>query len=163
MDMNVADAAYNVGEDYRDGGTAGLARRMGKNPTSLSHELTRTGTAKLGLLDAVKMSVMSGDLRILQAFADACGMTLVPLPPPSGLSTQECIQRLGVASERFGLVAADTCAILADGKVNSNELARFRSEKGNLSNAMHQLDQALAAKCEEGRIGGASEAGEGGA
>lgn len=148
MAMSVLDAAYNVGEDYKDGGTAGLARRMDCNPTTLSHELRGTGTAKLGLKTAVKMSVLTRDTRILQAFAAECGHMLVPLPELLDLSTDDCIQRLGAASEKFGRIASQTCGALADGEVNANELAAFRRAKGELMNTIHQLDLAMAAKHE---------------
>ncbi len=53
---------------------------MGKAATTLAHEVNRTGTAKLGLETAVAISVMSQDLRILDAFAAQCGRMTLPLP-----------------------------------------------------------------------------------
>lgn len=150
MHMSVMDAAYNVGADYKDGGAAGLARRCGENPNHFSASLSQTGTAKLGLQTAVKMTVLSGDLRILQAYADACGQMVVPLPEALDIGTDDCIQRLGDAAAEFGKVAAETCSALADGKVSANELARFRRLRGSLANALIQLDVALAAKHEAG-------------
>ncbi|QHI99346.1 hypothetical protein GT347_15995 [Xylophilus rhododendri] len=148
MEMSILDAAYNVGQDYKDGGAAGLARRMGENPSHFSSQLAQTGSAKLGLATALKMSVMTGDLRILQVFAQECGQMLVPLPEIQSLSTEDCLQRLGSASIEFAHVAATCCESLADDDVNANELARFRKAKGVLQNAMHQLDVAMAAKHE---------------
>lgn len=143
MVMSVLDAAYNVGEDYKDGGTAGLARRMDRNPTTLSHELRRTGSAKLGLLDAVKMTALSGDLRILQAFAGKCGQMCVPLPEGVDMDADDCMRRLSAANAAFGKVAAETCDALADGTITANEAARYRRGMGELIASMHALEAAI--------------------
>lgn len=59
--MNPLDAAYNLVRDY-PGGASSLAPRLDKNPSVLSHEVTATGSAKLGLLTAIKITELSGDL-----------------------------------------------------------------------------------------------------
>ena len=42
-----------------------IATMKPKNPTTFSHELNGTGIAKLGLLDAEKITQLTGDLRIV--------------------------------------------------------------------------------------------------
>ena len=81
--MNVIDAAYGVVHDY-PGGSDSLAPRLGKASVTLSHEVARVGTAKLGLDTAVKVSVLTGDFRILDAFALQCGRMVLPLPCADG-------------------------------------------------------------------------------
>ena len=155
IDMSVLDAAYNVGEDY-PGGAAGLALRMGRNATTFSHELRRTGTAKLGLADAVKMSVLSGDYRVAAAFAHACGFMLVPLPDMPDISSDDCMRRLGEVSQEFAELCAGVCAAMADNVITENELGRFRRDKGNLVADLVKLDQALSRKHESTKPGAAT-------
>lgn len=146
MHMNVLDAAYNVGEDYKDGGTAGLARRIGRNPTTLTHELTRTGTAKLGLADAVKMSVLSRDLRVLHAYAASCGQMCVPLPESIDMQGDDVLKALADSSREFAELCQETCADMADGEISDNELARIDRERGELIAALHHLGEAIRAR-----------------
>jgi hypothetical protein len=142
MPMSVLDAAFNVGHDY-PGGAAALASRIDKNPTTFGHELKGTGSAKLGLHDAVKMTLRSQDFRILDAFNRVCGRMAVALPEAMGEDVDDCIQRLGLASGKFGKVTAETCAALADGVITPNEQMVYRRGMAELIQAMHCLDQAL--------------------
>lgn len=137
--MNVLDAAYNAAHDYQ-GGAEALAVRLGKRGSSLSHELTGTGTAKLGLLDAVKISQLTGDVRVVQAYAAACGGMFVPLAPVD--THGAALQDVAVAVKEFSdLVSAFTSA-MADGVVTDNELRRVEREAGDLFGAVHRLLQA---------------------
>lgn len=135
--MSLLDAAYDVVHEY-PGGAAALAVRLKKSPTTLCHELTSTGSAKLGLLDAKKISDFSGDLRILQAWAGEAGQMLVPLP---GLDngTDECLARLSGAAKEFSDLVAEVSISMADGAVSDNELTRIRREAAELFAKVHSL------------------------
>lgn len=154
--MNIIDAAYNVVHDY-PGGSDSLAPRVGKNATSLSHEVARVGTAKFGLDTALKVSVLTGDLRILDAFALQCGRMTVPLPasdicaPADG----DCIiSRLGgVLSESSGVVREATAA-LQDGHISGNDLQRIERECGQLVRSVGVLLSAVTARYAAGLQGG---------
>lgn len=50
---NITDAAYRLAKAY-PGGALSLSPRLGKSGTTLSQELTRHGTSKLGLETAVQ-------------------------------------------------------------------------------------------------------------
>lgn len=140
--MNLLDAAYNVVHDY-PGGSHSLAPRMGKSATTLSHEVAADGTAKLGLLDAAKITTLSGDLRILEAFATNCGQMLVPLPAAVDLQSDDCMLRMAATVREFGDLCTEVAADLQDGKISDNELARIDRECGELIAAVHGLRQAL--------------------
>lgn len=144
--MSLIDAAYNVVHDY-PGGAASLAPRIGKNPTSLSHEVKQQGTAKLGLLDAQKISDIAHDLRILQAWATDAGQMLVPLPDQDLLSADDdCLRRLAEVAQEFAHVCKEVTADLGgDGVITDNELRRIDTEIGQQIAALHALREALAA------------------
>ena len=99
--MSLQDAYFNVIHDS-PGGAASLAPRLGKSSTTLCHEATRTGFAKAGLLDAEKITLLTGDLRILEAFANNCGQMLVPLPTATVLLDDDCMLRLADTAREFG-------------------------------------------------------------
>lgn len=137
--MSVMDAALNVAEDFQ-GGASALARAIDKNHWTFLHELNETGSAKLGLLTALKMTRRTGDLRILLAFAAECGQMCLPLPDSLAQSGDECMSALsGVMRE-----SSETCQVLCkalgtDGDINDNELDEIRREAGQLMAAVQRL------------------------
>lgn len=141
--MSLRDAAFNVVHDY-PGGSVSLAPRLGKSHASLSHELTATGTAKLGLLDAEKITILTGDLRILQTFAADCGQMLVPLPAAMVLLDDDCMLRLADMAREFGELCKETGGDLADGQISDNELRRINKESSELIASVHALMLSLA-------------------
>lgn len=139
--MNILDAAFNVVSDY-PGGASALGPRLGKRGDSLSHELKSTGTAKFGLLDAVKVTELSSDLRILQAFAAVCGQMVVPLPAFTPNSSG-CMARLADTAREYGELCTEVAKDLADGQISDNELARIDRETGELIASLHALRASL--------------------
>lgn len=142
--MNLLDAAYNSVHDY-PGGAQSLAPRMGKSACSLSHEVTVTGTAKFGLLDAAKVVALTGDLRILQAFAANAGQMLVPLPHID-VQANDSMLRLADAAREFGELCTAVASTLADGVITDNELERVDRESGELIASVHALRESLATR-----------------
>jgi hypothetical protein len=113
---------------------------IGKDPTTLSHELRGTGGAKLGLETAVKMSKYTGDMRVLLAFAAECGQMCVPLPAGADPDGDECMQSMAGMSKEFGDVCQEICRSLGDdGAITDNELARIERESGELIRAIHAM------------------------
>ncbi|MEH3087697.1 MAG: hypothetical protein PGN26_14450 [Xylophilus ampelinus] len=145
MPMTVLDAAYNVAHDYK-GGAAALGARFGKNPTTFNHELAKVGSAKLGLVDAVKMTDFANDDRILIAWALHRGQMLVPLPDGADLDSDCSMQAMGAATQDFSSMVARVCEAKSDGKVTDNELRDVRQRIGVLVVGLQRLDQALAAE-----------------
>lgn len=129
--MNLADAAYHVVHDY-PGGSESLAPRVGKNPTTLSHEVARVGMAKFGLETAAQVTEMSGDMRILQAFALRCGHMTIPLPTLDTPDDDACIIELGKLLKEVGDLVSETTTCLHDGKISDNETARLDIRCGRL-------------------------------
>lgn len=148
--MDLRDVAANVVHDY-PGGSPSLAPRIGKNATTLAHELNGTGAAKLGLLDAEKITLRTGDLRILEAFALNCGLMLVPLPDDMGESTDDCMARLAATAREFGELCTEVSTDLADGHISDNELARIDRECGELMASLRPLREAVARRNQAGK------------
>ncbi|RYF02356.1 MAG: hypothetical protein EOO32_00090 [Comamonadaceae bacterium] len=140
--MNVTDAAYNVVHDY-PGGADSLGPRVSKAGTTLSHEVSRTGTAKLGLETAVAITVLSGDQRILDAFAAQCGRFTLPLPEVLQEGGDNVLARLGdMLREQSDVVHAVTKAS-ADGVYTPNERKQIGYEVGQLIATATALMRAL--------------------
>lgn len=141
--MSLRDAAFNTVHDY-PGGSVSLAPRLGKSHTSLSHELTGTGTAKLGLLDAEKIILLTGDLRILDSMATHCGQMLVPLPDAVMIAGDDCMLRLADTAREFGDLCKEVGGDLVDGKISDNEMRRIDRECSELIASLHALRESLA-------------------
>lgn len=144
------DSAYNVVQDY-PGGAASLAPRMGKGVSTLSHETTARGTAKLGLVDAEKITQLTGDLRILHAFAANCGQMLVPLPDAMAVEGDDCMLRLADSAREFGGLCAEVAGDLADGSISDNELNRIDKACGQLIASLHSMRESVARRNHEGK------------
>ena len=143
--MSLQDAYFNVVHDY-PGGAASLGPRLGKTGASLSHECSRTGTAKAGLLDAEKITIMTGDLRILSAFAINCGQMLVPLPTAAVVLDDDCMLRLADTAAAFGGLCKEVGGGLSGSKISDNELHRINRECGGLIASLHALIESIAAR-----------------
>lgn len=150
--MHLRDVAYNVVHDY-PGGSVSLAPRLGKSATTLAHELNGTGIAKLGLMDAEKITHLARDLRILEAFATNCGQMLVPLPESVSVADDDCMLRLADTAREFGELCKEVATDLADGSISDNELARIDRECGQLIASLHALRESLARRNAEGGDG----------
>ena len=148
--MDLRDVAANVVHDY-PGGAPSLAPRIGKNATTLAHEVHGTGAAKLGLLDAEKITLRTADLRILEAFALNCGQMLVPLPEAFDGSADDCMVRLAATAREFGDLCTEVASSLVDGDISDNDLARIDRECGELMASLRALREALSHRNQAGK------------
>ena len=152
--MRVLDAARNVADDY-PGGSRALAARLDKNPWSLMHELHETGTAKLGLKTAVQITARTGDLRILNAFAEECSCVVLPIPERMHVEGEDSLQLLASLASEFNDVVQAYVTAMADGHVSRNELdhlTRQWSELVAVGQHMVTHAQTLAAETEARHI-----------
>lgn len=129
--MTVIDTAFHVVHDY-PGGSTSLAPRMGKNPATLCHEVKGRDGYKLGLADAVKVTLLTDDMRILHAFAAECGHMALRLPDTAELPDACALGRISALAREFNdLVQAFTAGV-TDGRVSANELAGIRRRWGEM-------------------------------
>lgn len=123
--MNVLDAAYITVRDY-PGGAPALAPRMGKNPTTLSHEVNppATSSAKFGLVDAVTAIKMSDNWAIVNAIMAEIGGIAFRLPQAAEPDS-ETGKRMALVAKDFALLMAEVAASTADGVIKPNEYKRM--------------------------------------
>lgn len=141
--MNVMDAAYNVVHQYEGGADSLAVRLPNKSGTTLSHEVNRTGTAKLGLETAVAVTVLSKDYRILEAFAAQCGRYTLPMPHVLQAGGDDVLARLGDMLREQSDVVREVTSAAVDGKYKPNERKRIVKEVGELVAAGSALLAAL--------------------
>ncbi len=127
--MNVNDAAHAVVHDY-PGGAASLAPRLGMSAAVLNSKVNpNTSTHKLCLVEAVTITTLTDDDRILRAFAEECGRIVLTAPDgddaePSDMAVLELVAAVGGSQgDLFGAIHHG----LADGRLTKKELATIRS------------------------------------
>ena len=145
---SLLDAAFNVVHDY-PGGARSLAPRILKSETTLSHEVRGTGTAKFGLVDAVKLTQMTGNLAILNEFAASCQCVIFPMPAIEG--GMGAFPGLAEAAREFAEFVTSVADAVADGNVTANELARVDRELSQLFARSQAVRATLAAIHEAGK------------
>lgn len=124
------DAAFALVRAY-PGGAVSLAPRIGKAHGTLSGEVAGRPGYKLGLDDAVAISQLSGDLRILNAFAAELGCMVLHVPDYTATG-DDVMQRVGAAAKEFGEFLAEVTTDAADGEISANEIKRIEKEWGDL-------------------------------
>src|SRR5690606_31558983 len=101
--MNSIDAAYSTVHDY-PGGSESLGPRVGIGPAVLRNKVNpNNDTHHLTFAEARRIADMTGDFRMLQAWAHECGFLLVKAPDGNtcDMAVLEQVVGLGVASGQF--------------------------------------------------------------
>ncbi|MNX76002.1 Phage regulatory protein CII (CP76) [compost metagenome] len=122
--MNITTAADLTVHDYK-GGSEALGAVIGMSAAVLRNKVNPNNTTHhLTLAEADRIVRMTGDARILAAFAHGNGYLLVKAPESCGesdISVLEQVAGLMVAHGTFGREVYDA---LADGGVDQQEVAR---------------------------------------
>lgn len=122
--MNVTDTAHKVAHQYK-GGCAALAPRMDLSANILRNKVDpNKDSHKLSLEEAVVMSDMTDDDRVLEAWAQHRGYTLVKMPEIEGCTDAAIVELMGEAWATHGLVGKEICKTLEDGRVEHTEVER---------------------------------------
>lgn len=146
----VEEAAYKVGHDF-PGKVPALARLLAKNPGTLGNQLNpNTETHALTLVTAVAMTLVSGDPRILEAFAGTCGYGVFRLP--DGINSDDALLDLVLDSQveagEFGRLLRDA---LKDGDVSRKELKEMDAQCRRVVAAFHTLLRRVEGLAGDGR------------
>lgn len=134
--MNVLQAAREVARSYK-GGIVALANRLGKNPTTLAHEVSPPvgSLAKLGLATAVAITDEANDDRILQAFAQHRHYRCVRVTLPA----RESAKDLTAAALEFSRCASESLACMhraiTQGHVTENQVHTFERDVSAIATA----------------------------
>lgn len=139
--MNVADAAHAVVHDY-PGGTPALAPRLGMSAAILRNKVnTNCDTHHLTLAEAVRITTLTDDPRILQAFAQETGR--VALEAPTGddahASDMAVLELVVAVMAGQGDLGSIIHRALADGDLTPAEFSQIESA----ASASHQKIAAL--------------------
>ncbi len=150
--MDVLTAAFNVVHDG-EGGSASIAELLGKHRGTVDHEVNppKGSTAKLGLLDAVKISKRRRDYRILYAFAEECGHLCIPAPTfqvDVDSSTEKVLLKASKLSGEIAESFERMNQALGDGNVSTAELASFEREALDVVAAIAEVVRAMRSKME---------------
>ena len=146
----VEEAAYRVGHDF-PGKVPALARLLAKNPGTLGNQLNpNTEAHALTLVTAVAMTLVSGDPRILEAFAGTCGYGVFKLP--EGVASDEALLDIVLESQAevglFGRLMRDA---LKDGDVSRKELKEMDAQCRRVVAAFHTLLRRVEGLAGDGR------------
>ena len=148
--MNIIDAATATVDDY-PGGARSLAPRIPKGESTLCHEVTETHNAKLGIRTAARITKLTGDTRILHAFASECGYTGIFIPhTPVELGDHEMELVTSMVKE-LSDVATTFGQSLADGLVTPNERDEFMRQAGELMAAVQKACEFVEARHSAGK------------
>lgn len=152
--MNVADAAYAVVHDY-EGGSESLAPRLGMSAAVLRAKVNRnTDRNILSLREAVDITVLSGDLRILEAFAAELECTVMPIESAmgQGATVLSTLMQRSVAEGELMRTVHDA---LQDGVISSNEWDAIAGASGNVQGVTLSLLRQLMALRPRGAVASA--------
>lgn len=147
--MNIIDAAHAVVHDYK-GGSESLGPRVGISPAVLRNKVNPNNeTHHLTLAEAGRITSLTGDMRILKAFANEHGFLLVKAPDScsteSDMSVLEQMAGLMVSCGAFGKEVYDS---LADGKVDRSEMERVARAGRGVMTSVAEVEQRLSGMAE---------------
>ncbi|PVX84329.1 phage regulatory CII family protein [Paraburkholderia unamae] len=129
--MNTTDAAHAVAHDYPHGGTDALALRMGLSSGALLRNkvvLNRGPENRnhLTLAEAVRMTELADDDRILEAWARERGKALVQIPEAENCSDGAVLELVAESWQSHGEIGKAINETFADGIVERHEVKRIR-------------------------------------
>jgi hypothetical protein len=142
--MNIADAAYATVHDY-PGGSESLGPRVGTSAAVLRNKVNpNNDTHHLTVAEADRIVGVTGDFRMLKAWANAHGFLLIKAPDAqrgeSDMSVLEKVVELGVANGQF-MQAIN--AALADGRIDQREIQAIREAERVLQTVAADVTQRM--------------------
>lgn len=143
--MNVDDAAYAVVHDY-PGGASALAPRMGMSAAVLCSKVNpNTKTHHLTLREAQKITVLTGDPRILQAQALETNRLVLDAPTDDdeAASDMAVLELVAAVWGTQGDLGATIHQAFADGVMKDAEFQRVKEAGGKAQTMIAALLRRL--------------------
>lgn len=142
--MNTKDAAYHTVHDY-EGGSESLGPRVGISAAVLRNKVNPNNeTHHLSFEEAQRIAGLTGDFRMLRAWAHQTGYLLVKAPDSkrseSDMSVLEQMVGFMVASGAYG---QEIQKALADGGVTRDELQRIERAGQDVMTHIAETNQRL--------------------
>lgn len=130
---DVYDAAQRVCQEYRHGTVEGIpavAGKMGVPAGTLYNKLNphESSHHKLTVQDLIQLTVITGDLRAMQALARTMNCVLFPVPDYTGLSDMALVEMLAEIQVESGQFYAALQAGFKDGTLQTHEYAEIERE-----------------------------------
>lgn len=133
-------AASSFTDDHN---VSAIARTMGKNPKTLLAKLNNDiETHQLTLAEAVGVTDITGDWRIIKAWAYSCGQVLFTLPR-QGLTDDEFSDLLLAQQSGIGQLAESILKARADGVITEADYAGIHGHVLNSVSSLLQIDEEL--------------------
>lgn len=124
--MNILDSAHAVAHEYA-GGCESLAPRMDVSAAVLRSKVNpNVQTHHLTLKEAVRMTAITGDTRILQAWARELGLAVVEIPNPESCADSDVIELMARSLQTHGEIGREINKTFEDGRVERHEVARVK-------------------------------------
>lgn len=140
--MNVEDAAYSVVHDY-PGGQGALGERIGMSGALLGNKVRASCPGNvLSLREAVMITGVTGDHRILAAWAAEENYRLVPVDVAEA---GDIVSTLLEQNEHEGTFARVLRGAMADGRITEREMRAIEKAGGDVSSVMAKLLRQLGA------------------
>lgn len=140
--MNTKDAAYHTVHDY-EGGSESLGPRVGISAAVLRNKVNlKNETHHLTFEEAQRIAGVTGDFRMLRAWAHQEGFLLIKAPQgcDSDMSVLEGVVEVGVAHGQF-MQTIHTA--LADGRVDHSEINFIRRAERALQTSAATVTQRM--------------------
>jgi len=124
----IAQAAHDLVHEYRSTrddrrrGAAALAPMVGMNPGTLSNKVNPLQEHPLTLGESVQLQAVTGDYRILHAYAAVLGHAVYQLPESTDIGDIELLTRYAEFHARLGKQSSEIRRTLADGRVTAAEV-----------------------------------------
>lgn len=139
-------AAATITDDFN---ISELARCMGKSEKTLAAKLSNdVDTHHLNLSEAIAITELTGDERILKAWALGRQKVLFPIPS-TGLTDDEFADVLLTVQEASGQLASTVKKARADGVISEKDYADIHRSTVSAIEKLLQLDAELKAQVRE--------------
>jgi hypothetical protein len=138
--LNILDTAHAVAHDY-PGGCESLAPRIGMSAAVLRSKVNpNTETHQLTLVNAVRMTDVTGDERIIETWLADRNAVMVKLPEPSeNPDNEEIIGKFMKLTVHYGSLAKRFQEATADGEVDEQEMADLK----RIGNLIHRAVEEI--------------------
>lgn len=142
--MNSTAAAYSTVHDYK-GGSESLGPLVGISPAVLRNKVNpNNDTHHLTFTEARRIADMTGDFRMLKAWAHEAGFLLVKAPETC---TNECdmsvLEQMAGFMVACGGFGAEIHASLADGKITREEINKVEDKAREVMRSAAEIKQRM--------------------
>ncbi|ARP86280.1 phage regulatory CII family protein [Bordetella genomosp. 9] len=125
--MNTTDAAYATVHDY-PGGSESLGPRVGISAAVLRNKVNpNNDTHHLTYAEAIRISGLTGDVRMIEAWAALHDRILVPVPQ-AGTSDMDVLSDTCSLVTQVGEYMKTIHTALSDGRVDQKEISAIRQQ-----------------------------------